>query len=70
MTDVVRKTKLATCEIVTVRTDDPFALNPFQTFAVRDGACEYVGHFTTEATALHHHDCLVKRMTVRTGDGV
>jgi hypothetical protein len=51
--------------IVTARLDNPHLLRPFL-LTVKDtarGTASAVGHFTTEGTALHGHDVLVRRLT-------
>jgi hypothetical protein len=67
MTTVIRRTKIGTTEIVTVKTDDPFTLNPFATYVMTDDICTHIRHFTSAETALHHHDYLIEKITKQEG---
>lgn len=61
MTDI-RHTQVTSCEIVTVKSEDPHVYRPYQVYAVTNGVCGHRTHFT-KAAALQHHTTLVNAET-------
>jgi hypothetical protein len=57
--EIIRRTKMTDCEIVTAKLEDKHAARPYQVFMVINGNRSHITDHVSRAAALHHHDVLV-----------